>query len=138
MEKLVFIIDDDPVYLKFMQNHFRLLGGFKTEVYATGEEALKNLSKEPFMIILDHNLQEATKNGIHYLKEIRRANNKIPVVYITGDTDPELSKKVNNIGVEGFIIKDNAFLVYLRTVLDDILSGKKKRSFLKSLFKIGS
>ena len=81
MDKLVFIIDDDPVYLKFMQNHFKQLGGFKTEVYATGEDAIKNLEKEPFMIILDHNLQDATKNGIYYLKEIRKKNNKIPVVY---------------------------------------------------------
>ena len=35
---LVYIIDDDPVYLKFMKEHFKQLGGFQTEIFTKGDE----------------------------------------------------------------------------------------------------
>jgi len=43
MEKIVFIIDDDPIYLKFMENHFRQLDEYLTQVFLNGSEALKAL-----------------------------------------------------------------------------------------------
>ncbi len=134
MDKLVFVIDDDPIYLKFMQNHFNLLGGFRTETYTTGEAALENLSKNPFLIILDHNFQESEKDGIYYLKEIKKKNSKVPVVYITSDTSMELPKRANQQGARGFIIKDSAFLVYLRTALDDIVNTAHQKNFLSKIF----
>jgi DNA-binding NarL/FixJ family response regulator len=134
MEKLVFIIDDDPVYLKFMKEHFKQLGGFKTEIFVHGYEAIKKLSEQkPYMIILDNHLEEPNKSGIHYLKLISKVKPRIPVVYITGDTDPELKKTVVKIGVESYILKDSAFLVYLRTALDDIANPPKK-GLLKKIF----
>jgi len=134
MEKLVFIIDDDPVYLKFMKEHFKQLGGFKTEIFIQGDEAIKKLSEQkPYMIILDNHLEEPNKSGIHYLKIISKVKPRIPVVYITGDTDPDLKKTVMKMGVESYIIKDSAFLVYLRTALDDIANPPKK-GLLKKIF----
>jgi len=134
MDKLVFIIDDDPIYLKTMQNHFRLLGGFQTESYTNGDEALANLSKDPFLIILDHHLQDPAKNGIYYLNEIRKKKQKTPILYMTSDNNPALLEKVNAAGGNKLIIKDSAFLVYLRTALDEILQKTEKRSFFKRLF----
>ena len=135
MKKLVFIIDDDPVYLKFMEGHFSLLDGFVTEVYPTGDAALINLTtKKPFLIILDHHLDDPNKNGLFYLKEIRKKESKVPIIYITIDTDPSLKEKVERLGVSGFIYKNEAFLVYLRTLLDDLLKWKRK-SILGKFFK---
>lgn len=134
MDKLVFLIDDDPIYLKTMQNHFRLLGGFQTEAYTNGDEALVNISKDPFLIILDHHLQDPNKNGIYFLKEIRKKKPKTPVLYMTSDNNPEIVEKVNASGGNKLIVKDSAFLVYLRTALDEILQKNEKKSFFKRLF----
>ena len=134
MKKLVFIIDDDPVYLKFMEGHFSMLDGFVTEVYPTGDAALVNLTtKKPFLIILDHHLEDPKKNGLFYLKEIRKIDSKIPIIYITVDTDSDMKGKVERYGVHGFIYKNEAFLVYLKTLLDDLEKSKGK-SFLKKFF----
>lgn len=131
MEKLVFIIDDDPVYLTFMQGHFRLLGGFTTEVYPNGDVALATLAtKKPFLIILDHHLSEPGKDGLFYLREIRKKDPKIPIIYITMDTKPSLKEKVMSFGVQAFIYKNEAFLIYLRTALDELIK-KAKKGFLK-------
>lgn len=135
MDKLVYIIDDDPVYLKFMKEHFKLLGGFQAEIFLFGDEALKRLKEEtPFLIILDHHLQSPNKSGTFYLQEISKKRPRVPTIYITADTDPDLRKKVEKMGVEAYIIKDQAFLVYLRTALDNLMNPPKK-SLLKKLFK---
>lgn len=135
MDKLVFIIDDDPVYLKFMKEHFKQLGEFQTEIFLNGDEAIQKISEQkPYLVILDNHLEEPNKSGIHYLKLISKVRPRIPVVYITADTDTELRKTVEKIGVESYILKDSAFLVYLRTALDDIKDGGKKKSLIKKIF----
>lgn len=134
MDKFVYIIDDDPVYLKFMKEHFKQLGGFQTEIFLQGDEGIKRIQEQkPYLVILDNHLEEPNKSGIFYLKLISKVKPKIPVIYITADTDPELKKTVTKIGVNSYIIKDSAFLVYLRTALDDIANPPKK-GLLKKIF----
>lgn len=135
MNKLVYIIDDDPVYLKFMQGHFSQMDGFQTKVFNTGDDALTNLSSEkPFLIILDHHLAEPNKSGIYYLKEILKKDSKIPVIYITADRDAALKETVQKMGVKGYLIKDKSFLVYLRTAMDSLAETSQKKGFFKKLF----
>ena len=131
---LVYIIDDDPVYLKFMKEHFKQLGGFQTEIFTKGDDAIKKISEQkPYMVILDNHLEEPNKSGIYYLKIISKVRPRIPVVYITADTDPELRKKVTKMGVKSYILKDSAFLVYLRTALDEI-ANPPKGGLIKKIF----
>lgn len=135
MDKFVYIIDDDPVYLKFMKEHFKRLGGFQTEIFENGDEALEKIKKNrPYLIILDNHLKEPNKSGVYYLKNIIPIKPRIPVIYITADTDPELKKQVEQIGVNSYIIKDQSFLVYLRTALDELQQQSAKRGFFKKLF----
>jgi DNA-binding NtrC family response regulator len=134
MEKLVYIIDDDSVYLKFMKEHFKLMGGFHTEVFSQGDEALKKIKQQPpYLVILDNHLMEPNKTGTYYLSQISKIKPRIPVIYITADTDPDLRKQVEKMGVHGYIIKDQAFLVYLRTALDELASPRKK-GLMKKIF----
>jgi CheY-like chemotaxis protein len=135
MDKLVYIVDDDPVYLKFMKEHFRQMGGFQTEIFTNGDDAIDRIKKDkPYLVILDNHLAEPNKSGSHYLSTIKKMRLKIPVVYITADTDPSLKKRIEAIGVDSYILKDSAFLVYLRTALDEISSGGKKKSLIKKIF----
>ena len=134
MDKFVYIIDDDPVYLKFMKEHFKQLGGFQTEVFLNGDDGIKKIGEQkPYVVILDNHLEEPNKSGIFYLKLISKVRPRIPVIYITADTDPQLRKTVEKLGVSSYILKDSAFLVYLRTALDDIASPPKK-GLLKKIF----
>jgi DNA-binding NarL/FixJ family response regulator len=134
MDKFVYIIDDDPVYLKFMKEHFKQLGGFQTEIFLNADDGIRKIDElRPYLVILDNHLAEPNKSGIHYLKLISKVRPAIPVVYITADTDPQLRKTVEKLGVSSYIIKDSAFLVYLRTALDDIANPPKK-GLLKKIF----
>jgi DNA-binding NtrC family response regulator len=135
MDKLVFIIDDDQVYLKFMQTHFSQMGGYEVEVFSSGTEALKHLeSKTPFMIILDHNLNDPKGDGLHYLSLIKKKKPTVPILCITSDATEVLRKKAVSLGAHNLIIKSDSFLVQLRTAIDQI-GTPKKGGFFSKIFK---
>ena len=135
MDKLVYIIDDDRVYLKFMQTHFTQMEGYFVEVFSDGDDAIRKLeSNVPFMIILDHNMSDPAKDGLYYLSRIKKLRPSIPILLITSDSTESLKKKAISLGAKSLIVKSESFLVQLRTAIDEIQATKKKGFFAK-LFK---
>jgi len=137
MKKLVYIIDDDPVYLNFMKGHFNQMDDYKTQVFQSGNDAIKELdSAKPYLIILDHQfLNDPTKTGIEYLQEIRRIDSDIPIIYITATNDEALRAKTKKLKVNDYILKDDVFLVHLRTSLDKLKNRPVKTGLFTKLFK---
>ena len=136
MKKLVFIIDEDPVYLKFMNGHFRQMDEYQTQIFQTGSEALKALDQtQPYLIILDHIfLNDPDQTGLEYLQAIRKKNSKVPVIYITAVDEEIIRSKTKKLKVIDYLIKDDAFLVHLRTALDKLNSKPESKGLLKKLF----
>jgi DNA-binding response OmpR family regulator len=134
MKKLVFIIDDDPVYLNFMKLHFKQMPDFETRVFQSGPEGIAALDEtKPYLIILDHLFANAPgKTGLDYLKEIRKKQS-VPVIYITALDDESLKTQTKKLKVVDHILKNNAFLVHLRTAMDKIEQPPK--GILSKLFK---
>ena len=132
MSRLVFIVDDDKVYLKFMQNHFSQMEGYEVEVYPSPKEALIQLeTKKPFMMILDRNLNDAEGDGIHYLKIIKKKKSSLPVLMITSDDTDDVRREAVRAGAKSVIIKSESFLVQLRTAIDEIIVSSNKGFFSK-------
>jgi CheY-like chemotaxis protein len=132
MENLVFIIDDDQVYLDFMKSHFAQMKQYQLEVYRGGEEALAALEiKTPSLIILDHHLVDPTKDGIYFLKKIRKVKPSTPVIYITSNNTDAVKRDAIAGGARSVIVKSESFLVQLRTAIDGINS--EKQGFLAKL-----
>lgn len=136
MKKLVFIIDDDPIYLNFMKGHFKQMAEYETQVFLSGKEAIKALDDtKPYLIILDHLfLNDPDNTGLEYLKEIRKKTSKIPVIYITSINEQVLKKAAAKFKVIDYIVKDDAFLIHLRTAMDKLIVQPKKKGLLKKIF----
>jgi CheY-like chemotaxis protein len=137
MRSLVFVAEDHPVQQKLMKVHFEeMLGNYSVQTFSNPEEMLEHLNEKPFAIVLDHFFgDESSKTGLHYLKEIRKKNSSIPVIYYTTLDDEKVRSEVMALGADQYIIKNSASLVRLRTALD-ILNSKtsKKKGFLQRLF----
>jgi DNA-binding NtrC family response regulator len=127
MHKLIFIIDDDPVYSKFLEGHFELLDGYTVKLFSTGTEAVQNLYQRPNLILLDHDLNEHSY-GFDYLSRIRVIDSTIPIIYMSSEASDELAARSKMQGAYGFIPKDAAFLVRLRAMLDTLSNYKPKKS----------
>lgn len=136
MKKLIYVVDDDPVYLKMMEGHFKQMSEYEPRIFKTGDEAIKALSETiPFAILLDHQfVNEPDKTGLDYLKEIRKISSKVPVIYITGTKNQEIQGAAAKLKVNGYIIKDGASLVHLRVTLDQITEQSKKKGVFGRLF----
>jgi len=135
MKRLVFIIDDDPVYLNFMQGHFKQMPDFETQVFQSGADGIAALeTTRPYLIILDHLFTNAPgKTGLDYLKEIRKKQSGVPVIYITGLNDEALKAKTKKLKVADHILKNDAFLIHLRTAMDKL--NQPSKGILSKLFK---
>jgi len=104
MSKLLIVDDEDDVR-EFAANFFRKR---KIDVItaASGEEALKKTETEkPDLILLD--IRMNGMNGIQTLEEIRKFNQAVKVIMVTG-TKPDENEslnKCNQFSISGYIHK---------------------------------
>ncbi len=131
--KLICIIDDDLAHRKTLE-YTLTSQNYQVLPFSKGSDFLKHtFSEPPFAIILDHHLSE-DKTGLEYLKDIRKKIPNVPVVYMTSQTDMELINEIKAAKVSGYIAKDPASLVRLRTLLDEI-GEKSKGNWLTKILK---
>ena len=133
----VFIVEDNPVQQKLLQVHFEeMLGNYSVRTFTDPDDMFHHLNEKPFAIVLDHLFPDKkNKTGLHYLKELKKSNASIPVIYYTTRDDNMLRRQVMELGAEEYIVKNSASLVRLRTALDALHEKKSKRSFFTKLFK---
>src|SRR5579872_3762341 len=89
----LFLVDDDPLFLKVLEFEFIKYPEFVIEPFATGELCIKHQSVsgmsqsgKPDLIVLDYHLDAVDKNamnGLQILQEIKRLNPDIPVIMIS-------------------------------------------------------
>ena len=133
--KLVFVVEDNPVQQKMLQVHFeQMLGNYTVKTFSNPDEMLQHLKEKPFTIVLDHFFDDKhAKTGVHYLKELRKNYPNIPVIYYTTLEDASIKAEVMNLGAEQYIIKNSASLVRLRTALDSIAEKQSKTGFFSKI-----
>ena len=83
---LLFLVDDDALYVKALEVEFLQHTDFVVETFATAELCIARLSEKPNLIILDYHLDGIDKNamnGLSALKKIKSINQDIPVVMLS-------------------------------------------------------
>ena len=86
--------------------------------------------------MLDHCFDTGTMTGLEYLKKFRKQHHSIPVIYHTTIDDEEIRAAATALRIEQYILKDSAYFIRLRAVLDAIhekviyKKGYWKRTFM--------
>ena len=81
MDKLVFIVDDEPAILKLLTFWVKDKWKYKVKSFSTGMDLMNNLSENPDLILLDIMLPD--ENGIELLKKIKSTNPELPVIMLS-------------------------------------------------------
>ncbi|MBQ9504045.1 MAG: diguanylate cyclase [Lachnospiraceae bacterium] len=105
-KKVVMCVDDSISNLKYIEHILK--NRFQLILKMSGEEAIEELShlrKKPDLILLD-----VIMPGIDGFETYRRIkqqkeNEKIPVVFLTGDTNVETEESGMELGADDFIVK---------------------------------
>lgn len=122
MNKKILLIDDEESVRKAMSAVLRKTG-YDVSVCADGSEAIETLKRLSFdLIILDMNMPRM--DGLMFLQHVRDHNiTAVPVLMVTGSTDPDLKAKSYKLGVYDFINKPEQTEVMLKRIENGIKIG---------------
>ena len=100
----IFVVEDDPAYIRFLEYVLSLNPDFEVEVFNNGTDCLNNLHKEPTIITLDYSLPDL--DGIEVLKQIKQINPEIPVIIVSSQQQVGTAVTLLKAGAYDYIIKD--------------------------------
>lgn len=117
--KKILIVEDDKPIAKALQ--LKLIhAGFEATVAGDGDEALENLNKNNFQIIL-LDLMMPKKDGFAFLAEMKAKKNKTPVIILSNLSQEGDMQKAKGLGAAGYFVKSNTPLVEIVAKVKKIL-----------------
>jgi CheY-like chemotaxis protein len=127
-DKLIFVVDDDPVINKLVSKKFAS-EGYKIEAFENGEDCLKAIGKNPDLVILDYYFTDGGNqkvlNGMEILDQLRSAKPSLPVIMLSGQEKGEVVLELARKGIDDYIIKDKDLIDNLHSAVKDLI-GKKR------------
>lgn len=102
--KKILLVEDDPNLGLLLQDYLQLKGKFDVVLCVDGEEGLKAFAKHQFdLCILD--VMMPKKDGFTLGKEIRKANEHIPIIFATAKAMMEDKASAYDLGGDDYITK---------------------------------
>ncbi|WP_223547010.1 response regulator transcription factor [Pseudomonas sp. A-B-19] len=102
-DPVVFVVDDDASMREALSNLLRS-AGIKIETFASTAEFLQQPKPEgASCLVLDVRLQGSS--GLEFQSQLVKSNSHIPVIFITGHGDIEMSVKAMKAGAVDFLAK---------------------------------
>ncbi len=100
---IVFVVDDDASMRDALSNLLRSVG-IRVETFASTAEFLRQPKTEcPSCLVLDVRLQGAS--GLDFQAQLAESDSNIPIIFITGHGDIEMSVKAMKAGAVDFLAK---------------------------------
>ena len=126
-EKLIFIVDDDPVINKLVTKRFAS-DKYYVEAFESGEEVLRSMNKNPDLVILDYLFMDTVEhkalNGMEIFDRMRKINPGLPVIMLSGQEKGEIVLELARKGINDYIIKDNNLIDNLDSSIKELLSHR--------------
>ncbi|MCE3280269.1 MAG: response regulator receiver protein [Bacteroidetes bacterium] len=140
----LFLVDDDKMFLTSLSHQLKTMVKPESVIktFSTGEEFLKQLKREPSVIILDYYLNSSYKdamNGLEVLKRIMSINPDAKVIILSSQDKMEVAVDTIKHGAYDYIVKNEN--VFLRTKLSiinamDAISVSEELKSFKRIIKI--
>ena len=89
MNKLIFIVDDEPAISKLLSYWVKDKWKYQAQVFSNGEDVLRNLSQRPDLILLDIMLPGL--DGLETLKRIKQFDENLPVIILSAQGSIEVA-----------------------------------------------
>lgn len=120
-QKLIFIVDDDPLINTLVVKRFTS-EGYNVEAFENGEDCLNALNKNPDLIILDYFFVRGNKelmNGMEVFDKIKKVRPEIPVIMLSGQDKGEIVLEFARKGIADYVIKDNNLIDNLNVAIKE-------------------
>lgn len=103
MEKLIFIVDDEPSILKLLAHWVKNTWNYNVETFENAESMLKAFDKNPDLILLDIMLPDI--NGNEVLAIIKQKNKLLPVIMLSAQGNINVALESLRLGAFDYFTK---------------------------------
>jgi diguanylate cyclase (GGDEF)-like protein/PAS domain S-box-containing protein len=115
LDRQVLLVEDATGVARLVER-LVVKAGFAVHRVASGQEALDWLkSQEPTLMLLDFTLPDMT--GRDVVERLQAQGRSVPFIIITGNGDERVAVAMMKLGALDYVIKDEAFLTLLPTVV---------------------
>lgn len=124
----LFLVDDDPMFLRMLEIDFLDNADFSIETYRTGELCIENLHLQPHIIILDYYLNSIHKNamnGLETLDQIKKINPDIPVIMLSAQDKIDVAVQCILHHATDYVVKSETAFLRLKQIITKVLHSKK-------------
>ena len=124
----IFLVDDDPVFLRLLEIQFLENDKFTLETFKTGELCIENLYHKPDIVILDYYLNSVIKkamNGLETLDKITKLDMAIPVIMLSSQDRIDVAVDCLHHKAIDYVVKNETAFMRLQKIIATILSYNK-------------
>ncbi len=125
---LIFLVDDDALFLKSLAIEFSQFEDFEIQTFPTGELCIKNLTENPAVIILDYHLNGVDLNaidGIETLDAIKLFNALIPVIMLSSQDKIDVAINCMHHRAFDYVVKSETAFIRLQQIIENIFHYQK-------------
>lgn len=131
---LIFVVEDNQIYNKLVVSYLKTNKFTNVESYLTGEEALKNMHKNPDIVIQDYLLDGM--NGVEVLIKAKKISPNVEFIFLSGNDNIDIAINSMKYGANNYIVKDQKALQKLVQKIHQIKSVSEMVT-TKKRFKLG-
>jgi DNA-binding NtrC family response regulator len=127
-KRLVFLVDDDALYLKNLEIEFKECVEYEVMAFATGELCVENLKFKPEVVVLDYLLDGIDKNAMNGLKTLDRIkafDENIQVIMLSAQDKIDVAVNCMKHNAFDYIVKSETANIRLRRALATIFKNQK-------------
>jgi len=120
---LLFLVDDDPLFLKSLEIEFSEHTDSAIKTFATGEECLKNIDQNPDIIILDYylnSIEQKAIDGLETLDKIKNVSKEIPVIMLSSQDKIDVAVNCMKHEAYDYIVKSETAFLRLQKAITTI------------------
>ncbi|MEM6803029.1 MAG: sigma-54 dependent transcriptional regulator [Bacteroidota bacterium] len=114
----VFVIEDDLIFGKVLQRALEQEDHYDVHVFQNGKDFFDNIHLNPDIVSIDYNLPDM--NGLDILKQVKRYNEDIATVILSGQDKVEVVVEAYTNGANNYIIKNENAVVELTNVVKNL------------------
>ncbi len=127
----IFVVEDDPVFGRVLQRALENEDNYDVTVFQSGEDLVTNLFQNPDIVSIDYNLPGMS--GLEILERVKRYNEDIGTVVISGQEKVEVVVEAYNNGASRYIIKNENAVVELVNSVKNLCKNVNLRKELEDL-----
>jgi len=130
---LLFLVDDDALFLKSLEIEFAQSDQYAIRTFATGELCLDSMAQNPDIVVLDYYLNgvdETAINGLETLDRIKECSIITPVIMLSSQDSIEVAVNCMKHHAFDYIVKSETAFIRLQKTISTLLHNQKMEKTL--------